>query len=529
MNRSITRMACTLSVMLLLSGCSGMRLYSDTRDKQGQAAKKAWGEVDLKGYFAAHREERKKLVSEELAASDATVLAEREVMLRIIVEKPVNAPSGSILELGLRQLIRNELYELVGYPKNNGDAKRIVDHLAAVQKNLDDWQRKSDSLEVNRSSQDDDRSLLIANRVPPFVCKAFKDGEDGAVNVWKKTNAQAPAKVLAYIDDLRDLCDDEADLLEKIEQINANFEGKLGGTWAITVALRNGVEASRAVAQLQKAKYEEAGRAYQAALANSSVPGNSDDIIKAAEKLRSAAKVIRDAQGAFAKEIVSLERLDLIDGLLGKIGEGGDPAPDASKSEVIAILLPKIATDAKALAEVSKFTPKAALLIGRDIELVRLKIAQMEVAYALQRAEIAQRIFNSRLHEALLLSSANSELSDKVIKPLGTKVFHKAVSDLGSSDQDKAIKLKLYNAAGLFLDAVGRQRSQTRRLDVMRLEISHEKAISYSEANANLWSVLIGNVVDQAADFAATGQKFENYKDIVNALAFIWIGQGVNK
>lgn len=521
MNRSVAMASCAVLVAFVLSGCTGMRLYSDIRDKQGQAAKKAWSEVDLKGYFAAHREERKKLVSEELAASDATVLAEREATLRIIVENPVRAP------LGLRQQIRSELFGRVGTPENEDDDKQVAAHLTAVNKDLADWQSKSNALEVNRSNQEDDRSLLAANRVDPFACKAFD--KDGAVGVWKKANPQAPAKLLAYVDDLSTLCAEESDLLKATANINAKFRGALNGDWKKAVALRDNVVASKAMAQLQKAQYEAAQKEYDAAVAKGSVPDTPDDITKAAGKLRSAVEILRDAQNAFAKEVASKERLDLIDGLLGKIADGIDPAPNASKNEVIVLLLPKIATDVKAVTKASKSTPKAALLIGRDIELARLKIAQMEVAYAEQRAELAQQIFISRLQEAMLLRGANIALSDTTVASIGTKAFHKAVDDLGSSDEDKTKKLELYNAAARFLDAVGRQRAQTKRLDVLQLEISHERAIAYSEANANLWSILIGNVVDQAADFAASGQKFEQYKDLVNALALIWIGSGVNK
>ena len=48
--------AALLMSAVLLCGCSSLRLYSETRDKQGEAAKKAWAEVDAKAVIATQRE-----------------------------------------------------------------------------------------------------------------------------------------------------------------------------------------------------------------------------------------------------------------------------------------------------------------------------------------------------------------------------------------------------------------------------------------------------------------------------------------
>lgn len=64
----------------LLSGCQ--TIYSPARDKQGQEAQKAWGEVDLAAQVAVPRKNIKALLDEQLVMEDEIWAAFRTARAR---------------------------------------------------------------------------------------------------------------------------------------------------------------------------------------------------------------------------------------------------------------------------------------------------------------------------------------------------------------------------------------------------------------------------------------------------------------
>ena len=71
---------------LLLGGCSSLHLHSEVRDKQGEAARKAWSEVDLKAVVDAERANLKTLLEAELDTQDGLATGIRNHQLRFMVQ-----------------------------------------------------------------------------------------------------------------------------------------------------------------------------------------------------------------------------------------------------------------------------------------------------------------------------------------------------------------------------------------------------------------------------------------------------------
>jgi hypothetical protein len=92
---------------LALSGCGTFRLYSDVRDKQGAAAKKAWEEVDLKEIVTTERSNLNKLLEAELETQDRLAAGIRNHTLRNMVD-------SKTLDEGLVQRVDRRLNELAG-------------------------------------------------------------------------------------------------------------------------------------------------------------------------------------------------------------------------------------------------------------------------------------------------------------------------------------------------------------------------------------------------------------------------------
>jgi len=93
--------------MAALSGCGTIPFHSETRDKQGQAAKAAWAEVDAKAQIQAARDNHARLVERELRVVDQLAATRREVTSRGL------AVEGTVDEM-LVKPAQTELARLAG-------------------------------------------------------------------------------------------------------------------------------------------------------------------------------------------------------------------------------------------------------------------------------------------------------------------------------------------------------------------------------------------------------------------------------
>jgi hypothetical protein len=480
-----------LACAVFLTGCSGMRLYNEARDKQGEAATKAWSEVDLKTYFQSQRDERKKLLQAELDSITLHTMTRRENTMRVVVDLKKVADFATMLDDELSNLL-------------DGDIRQ-----------LDKWNDANKALTLRRTNLAFRRDLLSLHVPGLSNCAAAL-----------KSSAISPEQANDTLNAFKESCTKEKDASEKV----AELEKAIGGTyWLAFEEEAKRVSEAKKNADEKASKYKAALKAYEDAV-NSDPAGAakpSEKIADLAGKLRTALDALLKLQDkfGFAKEAIAKEKVNTLDELLEKVESGAEPGKDAGHAEIQALMLPKIADDLQAINTLNKTTPKTALIIRRDIEKGRADAASLEVSYAEQRLALSKLILASRFEEALLIRSAQTRLKPAMrSSELAKKTYMAALS--GASPE---IKDSLIGAAGDYLDAIGRQRSHTQRLETMKTAIAHERSIGYAENSAGQWSSLIGSVVGQASEYAAGGQKFSEYKDLIQSLALLWIGSGVNK
>ncbi|MDP3700150.1 MAG: hypothetical protein Q8R72_04515 [Hylemonella sp.] len=466
-----------------------MRLYNEARDKQGEAATKAWSDVDLKTYFQSQRDERKKLLQAELDSITLYTMTRRENTIRVVALETVE-------EFDTRLGV--ELSNLV-----DGNIAR-----------LDKWDNANEELTLARNELAFSRDLLSLHAPTLSNCAAAA-----------KSSIILPAKANSALNDFKASCTIEKHASEKV----AELEKAIGGTyWLAFEEEEKRVSGAKKNAGEKTGEYKAALKAYEDAV-NSDPAGAakpSEKIADLAGKLRKALDALLKLQDkfGFAKEAIAKEKVNTLDELLGKVESGAEPGKDAGHVEIQALMLPKIADDLQAINALDKTTPKTALIIRRDIEKGRADAAALEVSYAEQRVALSKLILASRFEEALLIRSAQKQLKPAMKSSLAAQTYAAALSRASSEIQDS-----LVGAAGYYLDAIGRQRSHTQRLETMKTAIAHERSIGYAENSAGQWSSLIGSVVGQASEYAAGGQKFSEYKDLIQSLALLWIGGGVNK
>lgn len=489
-NRKRAAASLALACTVLLSGCSGMRLYNETRNKQGEAASKAWSEVDLPAYFQSQRDERKKLLQAELDAVTLHVMTRRENTMRVVA-------NGTVEDFDVA--LGTELSGLV-----DGNIKQ-----------LDDWEAAVRILTIRRRELAFSRDLLSLHEPTLANCAAAP-----------KSGPISSKKAASYLDAFKRDCKAEGEASKAV----AELEKSLGGAYGLALqgeATR--VEDAKKGAVDATNDYKVALKAYEDAVNGAPGAGEkaSERIAEAAGKLRKTVDVLLklDDEFGFGKEAVAKEKVTTLSELLEKIESGANPGKDAGHAEIQALMLPRIADDLQAINTLNKTAPKAALIIRRDIEHGRANAAALEVSCAQQRVALTKLILASRFEEALLIRSAKKKLGSAMkASGLAAQTFATALSQ-GNAE----IKGSLIGAAGDYLDAIGRQRTHTQRLETMKTAIAHERSIAYAENSASQWSTLIGSVVGQTAEYAAGGQKFSEYKDLIQSLTLLWIGRGVNK
>lgn len=524
-----------VALAMAISGCSGFRLYSDTRDKQGQAATKAWAEVDLKAYFEAARTQRKQLIDQEIQTTSERVLAQRDSTIRAIVDLPLNAKKG--LENGLFARIDSDLETKLGPPPKPSAAPAATagavppdaPHVAlsnSVKARLDAWQSSRTALVRHVGEQQFDAGMLELLGAPRLACS---DLANATFSTWKATaSAKAAAAAQSFVDDLTDNCALQTADEKVIGEMSTSFGGTVGTAWQRMLEAEKRIALETTRAKKQEAVYRRAqveyDRALQAARAAADQPLASAALRAAAAKLTQAFDTLAALQNALSAELVAKERIDKIDALLADLQVSKDPAADATKTEVVVLLLPKILDDAQAIERVRTTVTKPSLLIRRDLESARWSLAKMEVQSQEKILGLERAMFESQAEEAILIQRASDALKPIRTTPLAGFPFGEAVSKAGLPAQ----KLALYDGAGRYIDAIGRQRLTTETLSVQRSSLGYERSLAYYENSASQWDSLIAAVVGQAAEFGGSGQKIDNYKDIIQTLVLLWIGRGVN-
>jgi hypothetical protein len=490
LNRMCVVMSLAFASTLFVSGCSGMRLYSEGRDKQGAAAAKAWSEVDLKTYFQSQRDERKRLLQAELDSVTLHTMTRRENTMRVVALETVGDFDSRL----------------------GAELSNLVDGSTGQ---LDEWISANRALTLRRRALAFSRDLLSLQAPALSNCPAAM-----------KSGTISSAKANSHLNGFKSDCAKEKEAFDKVAQL----EKTIGGTyWLAFEEEAKLVDEAKKNAIAKTGEYKTALKAYEDAVNSAAAAGEnpSEKIAGAAGKLRKALDALLKLQDnfGFAREAVAKEKVNTLDQLLEKVESGADPGKDAGHVEIQALMLPKIADDLQAINALNKTTPKAELIIRRDIEKGRADAAALEVSYAEQRVALSKLILASRFEEALLVRSARKKL-EPAIKSTALAAQTYTAALLGTSGKTKE---SLIGAAGDYLDAIGRQRSQTQRLETMKTAIAHERSIGYAENSAGQWSSLIGSVVGQTSEYAAGGQKFSEYKDLIQSLTLLWIGRGVNK
>lgn len=546
--RSVVRTLALCACSVLLGGCGGNAyLHSETREKQGQAAKEAWQAVDLRGSIGVARENLAALAERELKTTERLALARRDALLRKVVagqtiEEELLCPTG----LALRTLV--EADSVPSKPRTPCAKKEPT-----PQERTDRQQLAAASLELARTWVDTWEARETQLRIVASVRHQF---EDAGYEMPACTDILADkAEALQPLQDAIKAGGQKASTLRQAlgaaqrECRHASLadydkaQARLGGSVRKTAG-----EVQLAKAELEKARDATmaARNAYRAALAahekaveeRKTDPKAGERLRSAAEDLQKAVDTLKKAKDPFSQKFLSEQRIDSLQRFLSALVDSkeGEVPPEGSSRAAVALLLFSDLADntRKALAE-AQAPLLLPLVIQKNHEKIKLDAATRDVAaweaavanrqqklawmrkQAKQYVDTYDGLDKHRKFHARMLDDALAALP-------APKPGESAADRRRQHDEQN----ELLVAVARFADAEGRLRGEIRKTDTRANAMEYERALAYSESNVAQWDNLITNGVDQLAQWGAGGLKAERITSFINSMTLFWIGSRVN-
>jgi len=504
-----------------MSGCA---LYSETRDKQGQAAKEAWGKVDLVAPLTTTRQNQQALLEERLKLEDELWMTYREARARELLGWDVKT---------FHQNVDGRASDLLGPGKKLSELH-------------DTRQKILNAQELRRIDTSGLRSVGIS--VPS--CEVVQASKSGTA----AERAEAQALINAMLEKVpavlrnsaQNLSLDSGGQCAAATQGFGSYGGELGQAQTALSIDQNVLKASQLKAQAAQSRYELAVAEYEQALTEfSAAAAKGDDTDASRNKLDAALQkaaavlgALERAQDAFSIKVVSQARLESLDRFLTTYSDvkAGKGSPENANRAAIALaVFPDLRTKAQAvLADLEKpnlipLTMQKALekakLTGaqRDIDVInsRLALRQAHIDAVVAQAEAHYQVTRALDHPAAG-RLVNATLL-QALQPLTAK----EMSDRGAEGPVVG-KQKLWIATALYLDAEGKLKAEAVKAEHRIVALSYQQAASLAESNLAQWKALIDPSVDLMAAYGASGTRSTDITSFLNTLTLFWIGLGVH-
>lgn len=502
----------------VLTGCSGLRLHSETRDKQGEAVKDSWSKMDAKAVIVAQRENSARLLKEELEAQDRIGQA--------ISDQTIRRAAFGWTGMKLGKAVDDALSETVG------DAARFVQWADAYQKQLDETAKlRFIARRFEVRGLELPSCELVVN-----IDEGIRKTTRAPIDAWNTAQTDARRRLDEQYKALEQRCVFVMEAATKVKGLEPGLAGELGTQLGVLSkadkelqGLRNRHQTARNILRVAQTEYD-------AAVAEATAdPSASTKVAAAADKVGKVVDALLKADDAFSLKLVSEIRRDSIDNFFAVLAtpEGQALPKDAPKAALALKIIPELSDQARtALADANK--PLLVPLVMRknyeqlNVEALTREIAAKETRLEIQRSRLELlRAKGRRLSEAkdaftgVSATLVSAKLGD-VDRAECTEP--KTKSSKGCVDQRASVR----NAAARYFDATGRLDTEARKAQYKSYGAMYEEALGLAEVNVLHWDALIGTSVDQLASYGRSGIKAERILALINSLTLLWIGSGVN-
>ena len=513
----ITTLTLFLACATTVAGCSSLRPYDAARDRQGQAARQAWSEVNLKETIDAERANLTKLLAAEIETQQQLARAIRGHALRSLVR-------GDSLQASLVSPLDTRFTALAG-------TRAALDNAQTVRGK---WNASRDRV-VEKT-----HDLASQGLAAPACAQIVQDAQDvvpPAIRSWQQgANSQRSKDVVeSALRILRREC--RKNLSEN--DVYKSFGGAISIAWEEYLREAQRLDEQKKQLGGLEARYREARAAYEKASAEArSEPALQAQAEAAAKRVQDVVSLLEQSKNPYAARLLADERLQAIGELAQAITEaqpGQAATPGPSENVRTLALLPGIADDVRAALAAARKPLALPLVIRKNHEELNLEAARRDIAVREEIVRLSHELVLALYEQAQQLALASDELARarelarEASKPSEPTDLYKhgvaAAFSEGKAEQREA----LYGAAARYLDALNRLDARRYTLAYRRIAARHEQALAYAEVGARQWQSLIGVSVEQVADYGASGFKPEQIAGFLNTLGLLSIGVGVNK
>lgn len=517
LKRSSGVLAAALVTVLLSSGCATTWIYSETRAKQGQAAKQTWGKVDLVEQVAVPRKNLQALLDEQLKLEDELWATRRERL--------VHAMAYLWTQADFRIHVSNGLKRVFGGT------------------DLSAWNTAGGALKNAKDSQANRAGVPLAQGIPMPSCELITQAQTDPEMKLKLDELIANAGDAVAVVVLKTTVDSSISDCATIGRglSGAQTAGELGAVRKLLDADLLALKTERSTSLPVRAAYEAAVKKYELAAAALADDKDGTAVAKvktAMDELTSLFKGLKDAKDVFSVELLSEAKLASVDRFLSTYSDvvAGKGSPKNANDAAIALaLFPELMDKAKvALNDVQK-PNLLPLVMEKNVLQAQLDAAQRDIATRTQVIALREAQLDLLMEQLDAYSRADVALNEVLKAGVVTdKTLLGALQPMAvTREQDLEgqvffSKQKLWKASALYLDAEGRLRAEVSKTRYRITALAHEKALTYSEANIHQWKTLIDPAVELMAQYGESGFKSSDVSAFFNAVTLLWIAVGVN-
>jgi hypothetical protein len=492
---------CLTALVPVFFGLTGCAMYSETRHKQGEAAKEAWKSVDIAGQLSVARKDEAALLAEQLKTEEALQKAKRDALIRSMVFEGTVASQ-------LKDPIEKQLMALAGSPPV------AVAWANALKKEA----------RARSSLHDSEIEFTRAGLAMPACATLQKQSFDD----WVASHAGAALLRAAWMN-AAEVCAG-TDLTA-----GSRFEFKAGAlamTQKAVAEARTAIEQAKAASLAERTRVAQLAKEYGVELEKLSTdPKRSQDKLKSiAKDLGEALANIDKLPDAISRQFVSEQKVKALDTTLASLaGNVDDQGESDTTSAALTSLAQWFDQSRVALADARKPRLAAALLL-RNLEQAKADAAAKDVQLQTTELKLLEAKMNWQLEQLRSLSYGHQALQAVSPEMAATQVraaltpVDSAKATAGKTFEDKT---KVWKSAASYLDATGRLAAEVNKTDIQRNALDHERAIAYAEANIAQWNVLISSTISQLAEFGDSGVRKEDITGLVNSIALLLIAKGV--
>ncbi|HEY0062001.1 MAG TPA: hypothetical protein VGC21_07760 [Telluria sp.] len=520
----ITTYVALLAALLLLNACASqsLRLYSEARDQQGQAVKKAWAEADVEKIIDVQRVNNARLLAEQLAAEDRIAMASRDTQILALAfgdndvgsTAPVAAcPACTVA--GLNKSLADHIIAAAGIEAAliDWDLNRAA--LARFEAGLADRDKEFRRFGFEMPGCADLQAGTAATTFEPWI--AAHPGFDG------------PTLKHAILSAAR-LCSEEEKRTVAFAATKQSFapESALGKTQARIAADAAAMAQLRAASLAARNTYRIAAAAYTdlvAQLGSNPTLDARAKVKQRADELRAKFALLLQLDDVFGARFVAQEKVDAVGAFLSAVADtkqGAGPPADTGRAAMALVLLPELVDQTRSWFADAKKPLLVPALMRRNFEQLNLDAANRRIAAKQTRVALGQAQFDAQLAQARAWRKAQASLSR--LTPAALQAQTRKVDTLAQLEDRR----RIHEALGIYFDAQGRLDAAWRKFDYKIMAADQEERLSLAEVNVRQWKSLIGASVDQMAQYGATGVKSEHVIGALNSVILLFIAAGVN-